>query len=164
MWTGLFFWTIFFGLFFGTILKGEHTINTEGGVGWSLSVLREEWEVECYCSGRGVRQTITTEGGVGGGWNRKHCWLMELLLDRTNNLNWFFDWVLVSKNLSAGPRRIFIVMSCESETATLTLDFNLYWKYRVYDPPLLSYACAFWVNLCTISCFKFPFVYTVCNY
>ena len=54
----------------------EHTIITEGGVGWSLSVLREGWEAECYYSGRGVRRTIITKGGVGGGCNGKHYWLM----------------------------------------------------------------------------------------
>ena len=48
--------------------------------------------------------------------------------------------------------------------ATLTLDFNFYWKYRLYNRPLLSYACAFRVDMCTISCFTFPFVYTLCNY
>ena len=47
--------------------------------------------MECYYSGRGVRRTNTTQGRVGGGCNRKHCWLTELLLDRTNNFNWFFD-------------------------------------------------------------------------
>ena len=51
---------------------GEHTIITEGGVGGSLSVLREGWEAECYYSGRGVRRTITTQGRVGGGCNGKH--------------------------------------------------------------------------------------------
>ena len=29
--------------------------------------------------------------GVEGGCNSKHYWLMELLLDRTNYFNWFFD-------------------------------------------------------------------------
>ena len=38
-----------------------------------------------------MRSIITTQGGVGGGCNRKHFWLMEVLLDRTNNFNWFFD-------------------------------------------------------------------------
>ena len=28
--------------------------------------------------------------------------------------------------------------SCESETATETLDFDFHWKYRVYYPPLLT--------------------------
>ena len=31
------------------------------------------------------------QGGVGGGCNSKHYWLMELLLDSTNYFNWFFD-------------------------------------------------------------------------
>ena len=57
----------------------------------SLSVLREGWEAECYDSGRGKRRTITTQGGVGCGCNSKHYWLMELLLDRTNYFNRFFD-------------------------------------------------------------------------
>ena len=56
------------------------SISTEGG-----------WEVECYYSGRGVRRTITTLGGVGGSCNRKHYWLMELLLDRTHNFNRVFE-------------------------------------------------------------------------
>ena len=59
-------------------------------MGRSLSVLREGWEAECYYSGRGERRTITTQGGVRGGCNSKHYWLMELLLDRTNDFNWFF--------------------------------------------------------------------------
>ena len=29
--------------------------------------------------------------GVGGGCNSKHYWLIELLLDRKNYFNWFFD-------------------------------------------------------------------------
>ena len=36
--------------------------STKGGVG-----------VECYYLGRGVRRTITTQIGVVGGCNRKHC-------------------------------------------------------------------------------------------
>ena len=60
-------------------------------MGCSLLVLREGWEAECYNSGRGERRTITvTQGGVGGGCNSKHYWLMELLLDCTNDFNWFF--------------------------------------------------------------------------
>ena len=53
-------------------------------------VLREGWEAECYCSGRGERWTITAQGGVGGGCNNKHYRLMELLLDRTNYFNRLF--------------------------------------------------------------------------
>ena len=48
----------------------KHTINTEGGVGYSLSVLREGWEAECYYSGRGERRTISNSdyAGRGGRW------------------------------------------------------------------------------------------------
>ena len=31
--------------------------------------------------GRGVRRTITTQGGVGGGCSGKHYWLMELWIE-----------------------------------------------------------------------------------
>ena len=78
-----FFWDHFIG--------GKHTISTQGGVGCSLLVLREGWEAECYYLGRDKRRTMTTQGGVGGGCNGKHYWLMELLLDRTNYLNRFLD-------------------------------------------------------------------------
>ena len=84
---------LFLDNFFRTILKGggKHTVTTEGGVGWNLSVLREGWEAECYYSGMGERRTITTQGGVEEGCNSKHYRLMELLLDRTNF--WFaFAW------------------------------------------------------------------------
>ena len=111
------FWTTFWIIFWTNFLdhfKGEeHTISIEGGVGWRLSVLREGWETECYYPGRGERRTITTQGGVGGGCNSKHCWF-----------NWFFDWIFAYLNFSAGPRRFFIFSSCESETATLALDFT----------------------------------------
>ena len=70
----------------------------------------------------------------------------------------------VYQNFCAGPRRFFIFLSCECQTASQTLDFNFQWKHRVYDPSQLSYAYAFWVDLCTISCFTFPSVYTVCKY
>ena len=91
VWTGPFFLDHFLDYFLDHFRGGEHTIITEGGVGGSLSVLREGWEAECYYSGRGVRRTITTQGRVGGGCNGKHYQLMELYLDRTNNFNWFFD-------------------------------------------------------------------------
>ena len=65
---------------------------------------------------------------------------------------------------SSSPSSSFFFSLCECGTATQTLDFNCYWKYRVYNPPPLSYACGFWVDLWTISCFTFPFVYTICNY
>ena len=108
------FWTTFWIIFWTNFLdhfKGEeHTISIEGGVGWSLWVLREGWETECYYPGRGERRTITTQGGVGSGCNSKHYWF-----------NWFFDWIFACLNFSAGPWRFFIFSSCESETATLAL-------------------------------------------
>ena len=55
------------------------------------SITTEGWEAECYYSGRGERRTIFTQGGVGGGCNSKHYWLMELLLARINCFNRFFD-------------------------------------------------------------------------
>ena len=93
------FWTIFLDHFLDYFLDhfldhfigGKHTINTQGGVGCSLLVLREGWEAECYYSGRGERRTIARQGEVGGGCNSKHYLLMELLLDRTNYLHRFFD-------------------------------------------------------------------------
>ena len=69
--------------FLDHFIRGKHAISSQGGVRCSLSVLREEWEAECYYSRRGERRTITTQGGVGDGCNSKHCWLMELLLDYT---------------------------------------------------------------------------------
>ena len=91
------FWIIFWTNFLDHFKGEEHTISIEGGVGWSLWVLREGWETECYYPGRGERRTITTQGGVGGGCYRKHYWF-----------NWFFDWIFVCLNFSAGPRRFFI--------------------------------------------------------
>ena len=66
------------------------------------------WEAECYYSGRGERRTITKQGGVGGGCDSKHCWLMELLLDPTtislgSSTNFF-----LCQNISAGPRLFFL--------------------------------------------------------
>ena len=110
-----------FGLFFFTILS-------EGG-----EVLREGWDAVyqywgrggrwCYYLGRGEKGTITTRGGAGGGCNGKHFWLMELLLDRTNYFNRFFDRLCMCQKFCAGPR-FFIFLSCECETVISTLDSN----------------------------------------
>ena len=54
------------------------SISIEGGVGGRVL-------------GRGERRTITTQRWIGGGCNSKHYWSMELLLDRTNYFNRFFD-------------------------------------------------------------------------
>ena len=37
----------------------------------------------------GLLVIVTTQGGVEGGCNNEHYWLMELSLDRKNYLNWF---------------------------------------------------------------------------
>ena len=108
--------------FLDHLIEGKHTISTHGGVGCSLLVLREGWEAECYYSGRGERRTIARQWGVRGGCKSKHYLLMELLLDRTNYLHRFFDWLFECSSF---------LSSCESETATWTLDFDFYWKYRV---------------------------------
>ena len=64
-------WTIFLDHFLDYFLD-----HFSGGS--TPLLLREGWEAECYYSGRGVRRTIITKGGVGGGCNGKHYWLMEL--------------------------------------------------------------------------------------
>ena len=48
-----------------------------------------------------MRRTITTQGGVGGGCNSKHYWLMELLLDRTNNFNLYVKILAVGRGVSS---------------------------------------------------------------
>ena len=73
------------------------------------------WEAECYYSGRGERRTITKQGGMGGGCDSKHCWLMELLLDPTtislgSSTNFF-----LCQNISAGPRCFFLFLSCKAK-------------------------------------------------
>ena len=47
------FWTVFWDHFLDHLLNHfigggrKHTISSQGGVGCSLSVLREGWEAEC---------------------------------------------------------------------------------------------------------------------
>ena len=158
-------WTILWTLFW-TILSKWEAHHQHPGRGGIQSISTEEgWEAECYHSGRGERLIIITQGGgVGGGCNSKRFWLMKLLVDYINYFNRFFGWLFVCQNFCAGPRRFFLFLSCAYETAILTLELNCYWKYRFYDPSLLSYACGFWVDLCIISCFTFSFIYSVYNY
>ena len=64
-----------------------------------------------------MRRTITTQGGVGGGCNSKHYWLMELLLDRTNNFNLYVKILALGRGVSS----FFFIMrklNCHE-----TLDF-----------------------------------------
>ena len=53
------------------------------------------------------------------GCNSKHYWLMELLLDRTNYFNRFFESYdfLYDKILALGRGVSSFFLSCESETA-----------------------------------------------
>ena len=110
----------FLDYFFYHFVRGE---STKGGVGCSISVLREGWEVVLLLREGWEREkgTITTRGGAGGACNGKHFWLMELLLDRTNYFNRFFNRL---QKFCAGPQRFFIFLSCECETVILTLDSN----------------------------------------
>ena len=55
-----------------------------------------------------------------GGCNSKHYWLMELLLDRTNYFNRFFDDFLYVK--ISGPRRFFILFSCEKGKVQISIS------------------------------------------
>ena len=73
-------------------MEGEHTISTQEGVGCSLLVLGAGWEVVlCVITQGGVRDELLPRSEVGGGCDSQHYWLMELLLDRTNYVNWLFD-------------------------------------------------------------------------
>ena len=67
-------------------------------------------------------KSISSEGGVGG---------RVLLLREGCETDYYYklDFRLSFFNVKifcAGSRRFFIFLSCESETATLILDFNLY--------------------------------------
>ena len=157
-------WTIFWTIFFYHFIGGGTPL-----------VIREGWDTVYQYWGRDGWQSVITQGGVRDGLLlRSEGWEVVVMVNTTGWWSFysivqitsigFSTEFFVSQNFCAGPQRFFSFLSCESKTATWTLDFNFYTKYRVYDPPLLSYACAFWVDLCTISCFKFPFVCTVCNY
>ena len=122
-------WTlgIFFELFFGPIFGpffgpfywgGGATISALGGVRCSLSVLREGWEADCCYSGRGGRRTISTQGGMGGGYRSKCYWLMEFLLDHTNFLGGFSTEYFLCQTFWAGLLVWTFLLSCECESAT----------------------------------------------
>ena len=129
---GSLFWTIF-GPFFWTILsRGVHTFSTQGRVGYTLSVLREGWEPDCCYSGRSGRRTISTQGAVGGGCIYKCYWLMQFSLDHSKCLSGSSTDYFYVKMFLAGLLPWAVLLSCERETATRTLDFidwTSYWKY-----------------------------------
>ena len=108
---------------------------------------------------------------LGDGWDAVYQYsIIQIILIGFSTdffLPKFLRWARIifsSSSSSSSSSSFFSFSLCECRTATQTLDLNCYWKYRVYNPPLLSYACGFWVDFWTISCFTFPFVYTVCNY
>ena len=74
-----FFWTIFWTILLG---KGGRPLG-----------LREGWDAVCHYSGRGGRQVISTQGGVGGGCISNCYWLMEFLVDHTIYFERFLDWL-----------------------------------------------------------------------
>ena len=127
--------------FLDHFIGGGGTISTLGGVRCSLSVLREGWEADCCYSGRGGRRTISTQGGMGGGYRSKCNWLMEFLLDHTNFLGGFSTEYFLCQTFWAGLLRWTFLLSCECESATQTLDFNCNWKYGQF--PFLILQC--WV-------------------
>ena len=101
IWTGpldpwTIFWT-FFGPLFGPFLdllfdhfiKGAPTISTQGGVGCSLSVLRERWETDCCYSGRGGRWM--KRGGVEDEW-KEEGWEVVIGVNATDW--WSFYWII----------------------------------------------------------------------
>ena len=97
------FFLPFFGPFFRPFYNGASTLLVLRE-GWVQSIsTKGGWEVECYYSGR-----------VEGGCNCKHYWLMELLLDRANQFNRFFDWLFVYQNFCAGPPR-FLNFFCHAK-------------------------------------------------
>ena len=102
-------------------------------MGCSLSVYWGRAGRQCYYSGRGERRTMTTQGGVGGGCNRKRYWLMERLLDHTNYLNRFFDWpFLMPKFLRwAENSRLFkIVLSSWTMRVKSKSELVIFWTLR----------------------------------
>ena len=50
----------------------------------------------------GGGRTISTKGGVGGGYRSKWYWLKKFLLDHTNFLSGFSDWLFFCQNFWAG--------------------------------------------------------------
>ena len=50
----------------------------------------------------GGGRTISTQGGVGGGYRSKCYWLKEFLLDHINFLSGFSDWLFFCQNFCAG--------------------------------------------------------------
>ena len=78
---------------------------------------------------------------LGGGCDSNHCCVMELLLDRTNYLNWFFDWLFVCQNCKrwAAAFLQFFVMrkrNCHVNTGPLRFADGKYRRATVVTPAL----------------------------
>ena len=78
---------------------------------------------------------------LGVGCDSNHCCVMELLLDRTNYLNWFFDWLFVCQNCKrwAAAFLQFFVMrkrNCHVNTGPLRFADGKYRRATVATPAL----------------------------
>ena len=83
------FWTIFGTIFWTILSRGKHTIRTQGGVGCSLSVLREGWDAVYQYWGRAGRHSHITQGGVRDGlWLRRKGW--EVVVTVNTTCQWSF--------------------------------------------------------------------------
>ena len=130
----LLFWTTFWPIY----RRGKHIISTQGRV----DAVYQYWR-------RGGRHSVITQGEVRDGLLlRKEVWEVVVIINATDQ---GFDLLFVCQDFYAGLQRIFLSLSCECETTTLTLNFNCCWKYCVYDPSLLSYACGTISQLLRVS-------------
>ena len=86
---------------------------------------------------------------------------MGLLLDRSNYFNRFFDWLFVCQNFCAGPWRFFILVVMRKRNCHVSTGLWFPLKIsRLWSSTVDGYACAFWGDLYTISCFT-CILYTV---
>ena len=84
---------------------------------------------------------LCLQHNLGGGCDSNHCCVMELLLDRTNYLNWFFDWLFVCQNCKrwAAAFLQFFVMrkrNCHVNTGPLRFADGKYRRATVVTPAL----------------------------
>ena len=83
------FWTIFgpvfLDQFFWTILKGGHTISTEGG-----------WDEVYQYWGRGGRQSVITQGGARDGLLlRREGWEVVVIVNTTGLIGFSTEFLCV---------------------------------------------------------------------
>ena len=123
-----FFWDhfldSFLDLLFDHFIKGAPTISTQGGVGCSLSVLRERWETDCCYSGRGGRWM--KRGGVEDEW-KEEGWEVVIGVNATDWWSFYWiihiflsgfstDWLTDCQNFLAGLLCWAVLLSCKSAT------------------------------------------------